>query len=194
MRRRDLKYSPRERVLELEEIEATWRASKEIGYPFGPMIQLLILSGQCRSEIASLKHSWVTDDFIEIPATEYKTGVAQIVPLTQVMKKIMSAQPRWNGGDYIFSTTNGRTPSSGFSKAKKRFDSLSNVENWTFHDIRRSVATHMTRSGVIQEHIERVLGHVITGVAGTYNRYSYIDEKRKALLIWQRVLQEILCC
>ena len=57
MKRRDLKYYPRERVLELEEINAIWHASKEIGYPFGPIVQLLILSGQRRSEIANLKHS-----------------------------------------------------------------------------------------------------------------------------------------
>jgi len=43
----------------------------------------------------------------------------------------------------------------------------------------------MARSGVLQEHIERVLGHVISGVAGTYNRYSYLDEKRVALDLWQ---------
>ena len=60
------------------------------------------------------------------------------------------------------------------------------MSNWVIHDIRRSVATHMARLGVPQEHIERVLGHVIEGVAGTYNRYSYLDEKRAALELWGR--------
>jgi hypothetical protein len=46
----------------------------------------------------------------------------------------------------------------------------------------------MARAGVIQEHIERILGHVIGGVAGTYNRYSYLDEKRSALEVWERTL------
>lgn len=44
----------------------------------------------------------------------------------------------------------------------------------------------MARLGVPQEHIERVLGHAIEGVAGTYNRYSYIEEKRAALERWGR--------
>ena len=35
----------------------------------------------------------------------------------------------------------------------------------------------MARLVIRQEHIERVLGHVVAGVAGTYNRYSYLDEK-----------------
>ena len=77
-------------------------------------------------------------------------------------------------------------PVSGFSKAKARLDKLSEVADWTLHDLRRSAATHMARLGVQQEHIERVLGHVIEGVAGTYNRYSYLPEKRAALDAWGR--------
>jgi integrase len=108
--------------------------------------------------------------------------------LTNRMHAILDSQPIWNGGEFVFSATNGKTPSSGFSKAKIRVDALSGISNWTFHDIRRSVATHMARAGVIQEHIERILGHVIGGVAGTYNRYSYLDEKRSALEVWERTL------
>jgi integrase len=184
MKRRDLQYLPRERTLEIDEIKAIWNACLQIGYPFGPVVQLLILSGQRRSEIAKLQRLWVFDEYFEIPASDYKTGVAQIVPLTARMQSLLETQPRWNGGDFIFSTTNGTTPSSGFSKAKIKLDELTGISNWTFHDIRRSVATHMARAGVIQEHIERVLGHTVGGVAGTYNRYSYLEEKRLALEIW----------
>ena len=38
----------------------------------------------------------------------------------------------------------------------------------------------MARIGIIQEHIERVLGHAIVGVAGTYNRYSYLEESQRS--------------
>jgi integrase len=92
--------------------------------------------------------------------------------------------PRWSADDYFFSTTAGLKPVTGFSTAKVRLDRLSKVHNWVIHDLRRSMATHMARLGVPQEHIERVLGHVIEGVAGTYNRYSYLDEKRAALELW----------
>ena len=39
----------------------------------------------------------------------------------------------------------------------------------------------MVRAGVRPDISERVLGHVIGGVEGTYDRHSYADEKRHAL-------------
>ena len=156
-------------------------------YPFGPIVQLLILSGQRRSEIANIQRSWIKPEctHFEVPASEYKTGVPHVVPLTSKSQDILQNQPLWNVGDFVFYSTNGRTLSSGFSKAKLRIDEVCDLEPWTFHDLRRSVATHMAKIGIIQEHIERVLGHTIAGVAGTYNRYSYLEEKLSALKKWE---------
>jgi integrase len=188
MERPEITYRPRERVLSIEELQAIWDGADRMGYPFGPLFRLLILTGQRKSEIASARRRWMLEDLrtIEIPAASYKTGRPHAVPLSQPALRIVSALPRWNVNDYLFSTMAGAKPVSGFSKAKDRLDRLSGVSAWTIHDVRRSVATHMARLGVQQEHIERVLGHVIEGAAGTYNRYSYLDEKRAALELWGR--------
>lgn len=188
MKLKDLSPVKREKVLSIDELCSIWKAADIIGYPFGPVVQLLILSGQRRSEIGSVRRRWISDRQIEIPSENYKTGVSHIIPLTDRMKEILDSQPIWNGDDFVFSTTNGRSPSSGFSRTKRKFDELTGLTGWTFHDIRRSVATHMAQSSIIQEHIERVLGHVISGVAGTYNRYSYFDEKLGAMQAWQNQL------
>jgi hypothetical protein len=45
-------------------------------------------------------------------------------------------------------------------------------------------ATHMARLGIAPKHVEMVLGHVTEGVAGIYNRYEYLAEKRAALDLW----------
>jgi hypothetical protein len=39
----------------------------------------------------------------------------------------------------------------------------------------------MSRAGVPVDHAERVLGHVIPGVRGVYDRHSFLEEKRSAL-------------
>ncbi|MBM0207414.1 site-specific integrase [Micromonospora sp. STR1s_5] len=186
MERPEISYRPRERVLSMEEMQAIWEATREMGYPFGALFRLLILTGQRKSEVATARRRWLLPDLaaLEIPAASYKTGRPHTVPLSGAALALAESLPRWHVGDFLFSTTSGAKPVSGFSKAKARLDRLSDVTDWTIHDIRRSVATHMARLGIPQEHIERVLGHVIEGVAGTYNRYSYLQEKRKALELW----------
>lgn len=199
MRRPELGYVARERVLTMEELGRVWGAAGQAGYPFGPMVRLLILTGQRRSEIAEMESGWLDREqkAVEIPASRYKTKRAHVFPLSAPAWAIAEGLPRWNGGDCVFSTTSGERPVSGFSKAKARLDELITERGaadelpplapWTVHDIRRSVATHMARLGIPQEHIERVLGHVVQGVAGTYNRYSYLDEKRAALEAWGKL-------
>ncbi len=186
LRRRELGYEAREKVLDMDELRRVWDAAGTIGYPFGTITRLLILTGQRRGEIAAAKHSWFTASTLEIPASAYQTGRAHTVPLGPEAAAIVKTLPRWTCGEFVFSTKAGRTPVCGHSNAKERLDKLSGVTGWTIHDIRRSVATHMARLGVPADHIERVLGHVIPGVAGVYNRHAYAAEKRAALELWGR--------
>jgi integrase len=106
------------------------------------------------------------------------------VPLPSLALQILEALPRT--GELVFSTT-GTTPVSGFSKAKKRCDRLSGVEGWRFHDLRRTVASGMAKLKVEPWVVEKVLNHQtgqLSGVAGVYNRWGYLDEKREALERW----------
>ena len=99
-------------------------------------------------------------------------------------------------------TTNGKTAISGFSKAKLALDTAiskasSNVglPDWRIHDIRRTVATGFQRLGVRFEVTEAVLNHVSGargGVAGIYQRHDWKEEKRSALEVWARHIEQIL--
>lgn len=187
MRRPDLAYATRSRVLSREELQAIWTAAGELGYPFGTHIRLLLLTGQRRGEIAEMKRSWVRPDFsaIEIPAEFYKTKIPHVVPLSPLAQEIMKEVMRLNHeGDYLLSTTNGKRPISGFSDAKEAIDKICKVPDWILHDLRRSLRTHLPGMKVSGEIGERILGHKLAGVAGIYDRYSYFDEKREALEKW----------
>ena len=111
------------------------------------------------------------------------------------------------GGDWprqglVFSTT-GKTPVSGFSKAKKRLDEhMAHVleprtlEPWRTHDLRRTVATGLQRLGVRFEVTEAVLNHLSgarSGIAGVYQRHDWAIEKRHALTKWADWVAEVAC-
>ena len=50
----------------------------------------------------------------------------------------------------------------------------------------------MVRAGVRPDIAERVLGHVIPGVAGVYDRHDYLDEKRAALKKLATLIDQIM--
>ncbi len=186
------KAPKRERALAAEEVRAVWRAAQEIEWPFGPLIQLLMLSGQRRTEIANLRWSWIDEEkkIIAFPATIMKNSREHLLPMSPPVAEIVKDLPRFRGDDRLFrSRTNAsKNVVSGFSKAKRRLDQLSGVADWVLHDIRRTVATQMNALGIQDTTVDRVLSHVIPGVSGVYNKHKYLDEKREALERWAAFL------
>jgi integrase len=175
----------RDRVLNDEEIQKVWAALESTPYPFGPLVQFLLFTAQRRDEVAQA--TWSEFDLDAgtwtIPATRYKTKRPNVVPLSAAARELLTSLPRVtaaNGNDLVFTTT-GNTPFSGFSKCKRALDAGCGVAGWTLHDLRRTARTLMVRAGVRSEVAERVLGHVISGVAGVYDRHDYATEKRHAL-------------
>lgn len=176
----------RERVLSDEELKAVWNAAGKLGWPFGPAIQLLILTGARRQEIGALRWTEIVDTQICMSGGRTKNGQPHSIPLAVPATIVLQRVPRIADSDLLF-TTNGKTPISGWSKAKTEIGNLTHLAPWTIHDLRRTVATGMQRLGVNLQTIEAVLGHVSgsrSGVVGVYQRHSFDTEKRAALEAW----------
>ena len=184
---------PRGRDLKHPEIKRLWTACEATPYPFGPLVELLALTLQRRNEVAELQWPEIDLDKAEwtIPAERSKSKRAHIVPLSKPAVQIIKALPRYLGGPYVFTTTGGARPVSGFSKMKTRLDKLTKVTDWRLHDLRRTGRSEMARLKVDDVVAERVLNHVPRGLAKVYNRYQYLDEKREALNLWARELRKI---
>jgi integrase len=175
----------RSRVLSDVELTKVWKALPEQG-DYGDLIRLLILTGQRLREIANL--SWREVDLdkatITLPPSRTKNHREHVVPLSAPALEILKGRAR-NERELVFGT--GDHGFSGFSKAKRELDERAKLKApWVIHDIRRSVATGLAK--LVQPHIvECVLGHVggfRAGIASTYNRHPYEDEKRNALTLW----------
>ena len=126
-----------------------------------------------------------------LPAERSKSERAHIVPLSKPAVQIIKSLPRYLGGPFVFTTTEGRRPVSGFSKMKLVLDKAAKVTDWRLHDLRRTGRSEMARLKVDDIVAERVLNHVPRGLAKVYNRYGYLDEKREALDLWARELRKI---
>jgi len=82
-----------------------------------------------------------------------------------------------------------------FGVYKRRLDEAAKVIGWTFHDLRRTFATIHAKIGTTPHVIESLLNHAtgqISGVAAVYNRYQYLDEKRAAMLAYERYVTALI--
>ena len=184
----------RERTLTNDELQLVWDAADQQGYPYGALVKLLLLTGQRLHEISDLSWKEVHLDakLIRIPAERMKGGRLHEVPLAADAMALLNSLPRWTRGDFVFSSTGGRQPFVGFSKAKLRLDQLSGVSNWVLHDLRRTARTHFSALPVQDNVRELVIAHARPGLHAVYDEHSYQDEKRECLTLWEQRLARIL--
>ncbi len=127
-----------------------------------------------------------------IPAERMKGDRAHEVPLSPDALALLKSLPRFNAGDFVFSTTSGAKPVNGFSKAKERLDKLSGVTGWKFHDLRRTMRTHLSALPVQDMVRELVIAHAKPGLHKVYDRHSYEAEKRECLELWEARLRDVV--
>jgi integrase len=115
---------------------------------------------------------------------------AGVLKLPALALEIIQAQPRFASNDFVFA--GNKAAKSLEHRDKLAFDKLSGVAEWRLHDLRRTARSLMSRAGVLSEHAERVLGHVIPGVEGVYDRHKYFDEKADALRKLAALIERIV--
>jgi integrase len=184
--------APRDRYLHMEEVRRVYTGADLLGYPFGGFIKMLLLTGQRRTEVASMRWdqldleaaSWI------LSSEQTKSARQHLAPLSELAVELLRSTPRL--GAYVWSS-DGETHVKGFSKAKAALDRYlssspaGEMKPWRLHDLRRTVATHMVRLGATEVIVGRVLNHAARGVtARTYALHSYEPEKRSALELWSR--------
>lgn len=200
-----LAETSRDRVLTDAEVRLVWRAADAVGFPFGPAVKLLLLTAQRRDEVIRMVRGEVDGDLWTLPPERTKNSLEHIVPLSPPALSIFNAVPRIAGSaEYVFTRT-GTAPMSDYTSTKARLDKAMleiarqdaeaagrdpgsvELKPWRLHDLRRTASTGMARLGFPIHVTEAVLNHrsgTLGGLAGIYNRYQYLDEKRAALEAW----------
>jgi integrase len=172
----------RQRVLNDAELAAAWRASE--------------------ASPTSMRRGEVSGEEWTIPQERYKTGLELVIPLSSAAQAVLTAVPKIGKSGLVF-TTDGKRPLGGFSKFKRGFDEKvltilrerdleATLQRWTLHDLRRTARSLMSRAGVPSDHAERCLGHVLSGIRGTYDRHEYLAEKRRAFAALAALVERIV--
>ena len=169
----------RERVLTDDETRAFWTALR--GAPLDRAIKLLLLLGQRRTEVASAGTNELQHSTWHIPGERTKNSLPHIVPLTPLARE-------------LFGSGNAIHPSMLSHRVQDIVRDLAIVD-FRLHDLRHCAATGMAALGVPRDIRERVQNQ-ITGrrqsIGARYDQHEYSVEKRRALVLWQDRLLEIV--
>jgi integrase len=195
----------RDRVLTDAELGWVWATADGLAYPWGPFFKLAILTLQRREEVAGMRWSEISSDLWlwTVPGGRMKNGKPHDVHLSESARAVLGTVPRLEGCDFVFSPT-GRTPISGFSKAKAALDAAmaqtqagaagrlgpkpgAPLAPWRLHDLRRTGVSTLARLGFDSIVADKLLAHQPTklvGVAAVYQRHDFANERARALDAW----------
>lgn len=187
----------RDHVPTLDEMRLIYRAAGDLGAPFGPLVRVMMLTAQRRGEVAGMRAEQLDLDAAiwRLPASLAKNGAAFDVPLAPAAVAILRGL---DGQGYVFTTTKGRRPVSGFSVAARRLrgavDKLAEAEGvepvraFVWHDWRRGFATTMAEAGEPAHIVDRALNHRASSTSTTiqriYNRAHLLKPRRDLAERW----------
>jgi integrase len=188
------KSKPRERFLAEEEIAKVWPALSILAKPVELALKLALVLGQRIGEVCAMhedeldlaKAVWV------IPSSKTKNAHQHTVPLTAMALELIAEARAGAICGRIFPTFTSVKLGHALQAARPRLP----ISDWSAHDLRRSVCTHLAMAGVSPVTIGAVVNHVTSTKSGTtlqtYIQYDVSREKRLALEMWSERLQAIL--
>lgn len=158
----------RERNLTVDELRDVWPAfdntceTPEASTVYAAFFRTLTLTAQRRAEVSGMRWDELnlvaTHPTWELPGDRTKNARPHTIYLApQVAAIIESMRNRHADCPFVFST-NGKSPISGFSKAKACIDATvakaradrgdKPLEHWRLHDLRRTASTLMGSEGI----------------------------------------------
>lgn len=188
----------RDRFYSKKEIKELWKFFEMQNEPTQSVLKMLLITGQRKTETMRMKWSDLNDGIWTIPADLAKNKEPHEVPLTEMALEIIDKMHEKNGdSDYVFkSPQKENEPISWLTRARVFIQDNSKVPDFRPHDLRRTVATYMAKLKVDRTVLGKILNHKglagDTQVTAIYDRHSYTDEKREALVRWAEKLKDII--
>jgi len=164
------------RYLQTEEIQALLDACFA---KTRPIIEAALNTGMRKGELMNLRWSQVDmkNDFITVEKT--KNEERRIIPMNATLKQVFEGLPRSidrNGLVFAYGESKTPNPRKAFESAKEK----AGIEDFRFHDMRHTFASHLVMGGADFKTIQELLGHKSLAMTMRYAHLS-AGHKRKAL-------------
>ena len=198
------------RALSMAEVPLVWRACNdpEVNPTFGLYVQMLLLLGARRAELAAARQSWLraaapgSPPLLVFPAASVKNGTEHVLPLPQLGLNILNRVQRPAFSDFLFPGRNSRLTGkaaaiSGWSKLvaplRKAAAACGLEGNWSLHDLRRTARSAWPTLGVSGDVCEALLNHTpANALIPLYDKRDFLAEKARALNLWAAAIESAI--
>jgi integrase len=188
---------PRDRILDDNEIRTVWTQAGLSG-SYGALVKLLLLTLQRRDCLRTIRWSDLSpsDDgslIWTIAKQDRQKGNAGKLKLPDLAVQIINALPKRAGNEFVFASDRTSKAFVGIPMQQVKFAKICALpQQWSLHDLRRTGRSLLARLGINREVAERIMGHALIGVEGTYNRFDYVAEKSHALATLAKHIEDVL--
>lgn len=204
----------RERVLSFREIWKLWNGIEDAGVPpvTANALKFALVTMQRSKEIRNMRYAAVKpgENVWHMERHDTKNRTMHRVPLNRhALELIENVRPFTGACPYVFGATRAfKAPlepnpdlvplgSSALPQAVRRSLDALEMDNICPHDLRRTGATWITAVGLPKLYARLMLNHSdgerdVTGEV--YVQYSYDFEKKRAVQVWEFVLDQIVTC
>ncbi|MCL5974401.1 MAG: tyrosine-type recombinase/integrase [Gammaproteobacteria bacterium] len=202
--------SPRSRWLNLKEIKLLWNyldsPEHKTSIQSKVAIKLAILTGARRSEITNMEWSEIDPNgkTWTIPANRAKNNNKHIIYLSDLALALLE-QVKLISGDckYVFISPRKKTMApeqtqplskDALSRAVKRISEEIDLEQFSFHDLRRTAASNWGEELKASSDVVELMFYVQVSLrlVATYQASSKLKQQRSVWLRWDKLLKEKL--
>jgi integrase len=163
------------------------------------IVECALHTGMRRGEILNLKWSYIRNGHIYLPPEITKTGEARQIPLNDDLAVLFKDIRKEFKGEYVFTYARNEDKLKGVEPVRKRkrpapvaeaisgvksaFKSAlkrAGIEDFRFHDLRHTFASHMIMKGASLKEVQEILGHKTINMTMRYAHLSQ-EHKKKAV-------------
>lgn len=157
------------RRLTRDELRDVWHACDALGYPLGPLVRLLMLTGQRPGQFHKLR--WIPDPEGQCGHVDLKAGRIvwphgamkkraasagdHVLPLTPTMRALLTACPRHLNDPRVFIAPGQRGVKlyGGVDRIARKIHEASGTSDWTLHALRHSWASEAEELDALPDRI-----------------------------------------
>ena len=195
----------RKRVLTPSELKTVWPHLLS-GYGTEDVrkaIRMILITAQRPGEVIAMhtdeiEEDWDGDKWWTIPGERTKNKNPHMVFLSPMALELIEGKK-----GFVFAPEGSTEPYERHAmshlvaqqiKSRKGIvgkEKYYGLPRWTPHDLRRTARTNFSRMGVPLPVAEAILNHAKEGMVKVYDLHEYKDEKKKAMLMWDRELGKL---